>query len=111
MYKYAKIINEEKKTCDVGLGTNAEFYKSIGMTKQEVEQDYNGVWYLYGYCPVKPQGVINKEEILELKQKLADSDYVVIKIAEGAASAAEYAALIEERKQWRARINELGGLI
>lgn len=46
-------------------------------------------------------------EVTDLKKKLSDSDYAVIKIAEGAATKEEYAALIENRKAWRARINEL----
>ena len=54
MKKYAKIINEETKACEVGLGTNSAFYQSIGMTEMEVEQDYAGNWYLAGYVPEKP---------------------------------------------------------
>lgn len=54
MLKYAKIINEETKLCEVGLGTNAEFYKSIGMSEMEVEKAYTGDWYVKGYCPEKP---------------------------------------------------------
>lgn len=52
---YAKIINQETKQCEVGFGTNTEFYRSIGMTEMEVEQAYNGEWYLQGYCPSKPE--------------------------------------------------------
>lgn len=55
MIKYAKIVNDETKACDVGTGTNAEFYKSLGMTEMDVEQAYNGQWYLAGYAPAKPQ--------------------------------------------------------
>lgn len=51
---YAKIINEETKECQVGVGTDAEFYKSIGMTEMEVEHAYNGNWYVAGFAPVKP---------------------------------------------------------
>lgn len=51
---YAKIINEETKQCDVGIGTNIESYRSIGMSEMEVEQAYNGAWYLKGYAPEKP---------------------------------------------------------
>ena len=54
MKKYAKVINEETKLCEVGLGTNAKFYQSIGMTKQDVEQAFDGNWYLAGYAPEKP---------------------------------------------------------
>ena len=48
-------------------------------------------------------------EINELKQKLADTDYAVIKIAEGSATVDEYADLITQRREWRKRSNELGG--
>ena len=49
MLKYAKIINEETKQCEVGLGSNAAYYESIGMEEMEVEQAYNGNWYIEGY--------------------------------------------------------------
>ena len=54
MLKYAKIINEETKACEVGIGTNTEFYRSIGMSEMEVEQAYDGSWYIKGYAPEKP---------------------------------------------------------
>ncbi len=54
MKKYAKIINEETKQCEVGIGTNTEFYKSIGMTEMDIEQAYNGNWYVKGYAPEEP---------------------------------------------------------
>lgn len=55
MIKYAKIINQETKACEVGLGTNTAFYVSVGMSKMDVEQAYNGVWYVKGYAPQKPE--------------------------------------------------------
>lgn len=42
-----------------------------------------------------------------LKQRLLDTDYIVIKIAEGVATADEYASEIAERQEARARINEI----
>lgn len=106
MKKYAKIINEQKQ-CEVGIGTNSEFYQSIGMAEMDVEQAYNGFWYVKGYAPEKPQIEINAERIVELKQKLSETDYVVIKIAEGEATAEEYSEVLANRKAWRAEINEL----
>jgi hypothetical protein len=47
------------------------------------------------------------ERIAELKQLLANTDYVVIKIAEGSATKEEYANVIEQRKAWREEIREL----
>lgn len=68
MLMYAKVINEETKQCDVGLGTNAEYYKSIGMTEQEVEQAYNGEWFLKGYAPQKPEPT-TKEKVISLERQ------------------------------------------
>lgn len=53
MKKFAKIINEQKQ-CEIGIGTDTEFYKSIGMEEMEVEQAYDGQWYVKGYAPAKP---------------------------------------------------------
>ena len=61
MKKFAKIINEKTKACEVGLGTNIVFYSSIGMTEMEVEQAYNGGWYLKGYAPEKSQEIKGQE--------------------------------------------------
>ena len=49
------------------------------------------------------------EQIAALKRKLSETDYAVIKIAEGAATAADYAELIAQRKIWRTEINDLEG--
>ena len=67
MIKWAKITNQETKVCDVGLGTNVEYYKSIGMTEQDVEQAYNGQWYLVGYVPSKPEPTL-QEQLIEMER-------------------------------------------
>lgn len=69
MKKYAKLINEETKQVSVGLATDIEFYKSIGMTELEVERAFNGDWYLLGYAPLKPQ------ETTEEKLKRLEKEY------------------------------------
>jgi hypothetical protein len=52
MIKYAKIINNETGLCEVGLGTNTEYYKSIGMAELDVEQsEKDNQWYLSEKCP------------------------------------------------------------
>lgn len=66
MLKYAKIINEETKLCEVGLGSNANFYQSIGMTEQEVEQGFDGQWYLLGFAPEKPLEELKTEKRAEI---------------------------------------------
>lgn len=47
------------------------------------------------------------QEIADLKHKLAATDYIAAKIAEGAATREEYAEELAERAAWRAKINEL----
>lgn len=83
MIKYARIVNEETKACEVGTGTNVEFYRSIGMSEMEVEQAYNGSWYLKGYAPQKP---IEQREVevrtvrnqyLEQTDKFMIADYPI----------------------------------
>lgn len=67
MKKYAKVINEETGLCEVGVGTNTSFYASIGMVEMEVEQAYNGSWYLKGYAPAKPEPTL-EEQVSSLEQ-------------------------------------------
>lgn len=67
MLKYANILNEQTKECSVGLGTNIEFYKSIGMTEMDVEQAYNGNWYLVGYVPEKPAST--HDEVSKMREE------------------------------------------
>ena len=66
MIKLAKIKNEETKLCEVGIGTNETFYKSLGFTKQDVEQAYTGEWYLKGYAPSKPEPTL-EEQVAKLE--------------------------------------------
>lgn len=46
--------------------------------------------------------------IAELKQNLSETDYAIIKIAEGVACKEEYADIIEQRQAWRDELNKLG---
>ena len=78
MKKYAKVINEETKACEVGLGTNSKFYQSIGMTEQEVEPAYDGQWYLKGYAPEKPIEQCEEEVRAVRNQYLKQTDEFMI---------------------------------
>lgn len=51
MLKYAQIVDEDTGAVNVGLGDDAEFYESIGMTLMEVSQCEGGGWYLVGKVP------------------------------------------------------------
>lgn len=48
-----------------------------------------------------------EREIVELKQKLYDTDYKAIKYAEGFLTEEEYKETKAQRQMWRDRINEL----
>lgn len=67
MIKYTKIINEETKEVSVFLGTDIEWAISEGFEEQDVEQAYNGAWYLVGYAPEKPAPT--REEISALREQ------------------------------------------
>lgn len=91
MKKFAKIINEETKACEVGLGTNNNFYASIGMEEMEVEQDYAGNWYLAGYAPAKPEEVLAEEKRADRDRLLQDSDIRMLP---------DFPILAEEKELW-----------
>ena len=69
MKKYAKIINKETKQCEVGFGTNDKYYKSLGMTLQDVEQGKDNNWYLVGYAPKQTEEEKIKEEVKTLESQ------------------------------------------
>ena len=84
--------------------------------------DENGIAnYKYSGGEIVPRTAADKadelanlavtREIGELKAALAATDYISIKIAEGAATREEYAEQIAQRAGWRARINELEGTL
>ena len=52
-----------------------------------------------------------ESEIRACKQLLGNTDYIALKIAEGAATTEEYAETLAKRAQWRVRINELEELL
>ena len=80
---YAKIIDEKTKQCEVGTGTDSAFYQSIGMSEMEVEQAYDGQWYLKGYAPEKPteqkeaEARAVRNRYLEQTDKFLLSDYPI----------------------------------
>lgn len=110
MLKYRKIINEETKECEVGLGTNAAFYKSIGMELGEVDQAYDGRWFVFGYAPKKSLEELKTEKRAGINQardeaeqggfeymgKIFDSDQVSCQRMSMAAQAMSMVAMSEE---------------
>lgn len=88
MIKYAKVVNEKTKVCEVGLGTNTAFYESLGMVEMDVEKGYDGNWYLVGFAPEKPEPTIQEQiEALEaqitnrnLRNAIQGDEYAINKI-------------------------------
>lgn len=71
MILYAKILDKKTKEVQVGLETDSEYYKYLGMEEMDVEKADDGRWYLIGYAPEKPKPSL--EEIvneLEYKYKM-----------------------------------------
>ena len=62
MERYAKIVDEETKEVQVGVGCDEEFYKEIGMTIMDVEQAYTGDWYVKGYAPLPPEPTTEEKQ-------------------------------------------------
>lgn len=101
MLKYAKIIKEETKVCEVGIGSNVEFYKSIGMTEMDVEQAYDGLWYIQGYAP--KESIEEKNEKIRAERQaryIAESDQIRLDYDEALARGQDNAEELKE--QWLA---------
>ena len=75
MKKYAQIIDNETKLCNVGVGSNTDFYKSIGMELLDVEQAYDGNWYLKGYAPSQPLEELKAEKLEALTAYAGQFDH------------------------------------
>ena len=68
MITYAQIVDEQTKLVVVGTGTDSTYYKSIGMVPMDVEQAYNGEWYLKGCAPAKPEPTL-EEQVAKLESE------------------------------------------
>lgn len=116
-FSYGDIIEYIDCTFDVQFEEAkhwCEQYDAQLIELVERRKEKGGLLYRYFEIRENPKPVPTPEEIkqmriAELKMFLADTDYAVIKIAEGAATKEEYADLIAQRQAWRAEINELEG--
>jgi hypothetical protein len=62
-----------------------------------------------GKTAAEVQAEQNEQRIRTLKGLLADTDYIAVKIAEGAADASDYADKIAQHQAWRQEIQALEG--
>lgn len=103
---------------EIDEGTGDRYHHAQGHYLDKSLTDENGI---YNYLLIGGKPVLRSEEhkqpeldrinaaaeIAQLKQKLAETDYIAAKLAEGVATPEEYAFRLAERQAWRARINEL----
>lgn len=64
-------------------------------------------YYKVEKLPEPTEDELRQRRIDALKSFLSATDYAVIKIAEGSATVEQYADVIEQRRSWRAEINQL----
>lgn len=84
-----------------------KFVEENGYTIEEIEPKDNERQFKIIEIPEPTEEDIKQARVEELKAKLSETDYVVIKIAEGEATQEEYAEVLANRKSWRTEINEL----
>ena len=61
----AKIIDDKKKKCDVFCGTDYDWAFQNGFSEMEVEQAWDGSWYLSGHCPAEPEKTYAEKRLAE----------------------------------------------
>ena len=107
---YAK-IDEKTKRVSVGIGTNIAFYRSIGMSEMDVEQAYDGQWYLKGYAPEEPAPTKEEQSAKRAAAYLVEIDPITAQIQrlrdETEPDKEKIAALIAERAAKVAEIKAL----
>lgn len=84
-----------------------KFVDENGYTIEEIEPKGEERQFKIVEIPEPTEEELKQARIDELKDKLSETDYIVIKIAEGEATKEEYAEVLAQRKAWRNEINEL----
>lgn len=85
-------------------GKDVEWVVDVpGIDAKEPWDEYEDIHRFVRFTP-KEQA---EYKIYGLKLKLRETDYVAIKIVEGAATLEDYAKIIAQRAEWRAEINAL----
>lgn len=87
-----------------------EVQKVIDVKGRSYAPAYTKTEEIQVYIPYTENELIYRnaeQEITELKQFLFATDYQAIKYAEGVLSEEDYAAMKQQRQEWRQRINEL----
>ncbi len=104
MYENWKILKSELPHREKEYAEVAQWCNESGYHIEE-----QGKYYAVVKNDEPTEEEIKAARIAELKANLSATDYVVIKIAEGAATTEEYTDIIAQRAQWRIEIRELEG--
>lgn len=115
------VIIEADKWTEIDEGSGDRFHHAQGSYLPKGLTDERGVYnYKLVGGVVTERTAADKQperdrldalaEIMSLKAQLAATDYIAAKLAEGAATADEYADELAQRAAWRDRINELEAL-
>ena len=86
---FAKIIDKNTKECEVGLGTDVNFYRSLGMEEMDVEEAYNHKWYVKGYAPNKPEPTL-EEKVAKLEAETGLTRVIREMVLAESSGASEY---------------------
>lgn len=74
-----KTYNPKTHEVLVAVGDNIPFFESMGYTEVgEVEQAYDGRYFIAGYAPTKPQEEIEKQVRAERDRRLAETDWYMM---------------------------------
>ena len=74
-----KICNPKTHEVLVAVGDNIPFFESMGyMEVGEVEQAYDGRYFIAGYAPTMPQEEIEKQVRAERNRRLAETDWYMM---------------------------------
>ncbi len=103
---YCTYDKDTKKCLEVGTGTNTEFYKSIGMVDMEVEQAYDGSYWLKGYAPIQNLDELKSDKLAELTSITSKFDNQLVNIEMIVKSSLGFSINADLRSQ-----NNLRGLI
>lgn len=85
-------------------GKDVEWVVDIpGTEAQDAWDEYEDILRFVPFTELE----LATNRIAELKQKLQDTDFHILKIVEGAATLSDCAEVIAKRSSWRKEINEL----
>lgn len=85
-------------------GKDVEWVVDIpGTPAKEAWDEYEDILRFIPFTEIE----LADNRITELKQKLQDTDFHILKIVEGAATLSDCAEVISKRASWRKEINEL----